>query len=319
MRDALHQPVMVRECLELLAPAFDVDRPVLVDATVGLGGHARAALEKFPNLTVIGIDRDLNALHRAKDRLEKFGDRFIAFHGTYDEIPEALEGLKADGILMDLGVSSMQLDDPKRGFAYSRPATLDMRMDPTTELTAAQVLADYPEGELTRVLSQYGEERFASRIAREVVRRRESAPIETTDELVEIVRKAIPAAARRRGGNPAKRTFQAIRIAVNEELVILSDALPKALESLRVGGRIVVESYQSLEDRLVKRIFAQGAASLLPPDLPIPADEAQVGVRLRLLTRGAVKPSLAEQEENPRSKPARLRAAELIAPWSENE
>lgn len=316
--NALHTPVMVAECLDLLAPAFDVDQPVLVDATVGLGGHSEAALRAFPNLTVIGVDRDLQALRVAKERLTPFGDRFIPFHGTYDEIPEALQGELADGILMDLGVSSMQLDNADRGFAYARPAALDMRMDERSETTAATLLANSSERELTEILRKYGEERFAPRIARAIVARRDANPITTTDELVEVVRAAIPAAARRKGGNPAKRTFQAIRVAVNEELDILSDALPRALASLRVGGRIVVESYQSLEDRIVKRVFAEGATSKLPADLPILADEVEQGTRLRLLTRGALKPDLEEQEKNPRSKSARLRAAELLAPWREN-
>ncbi len=316
--NVLHTPVMVAECLDFLAPAFDVERPILVDATVGLGGHSEAALQAFPALTVIGIDRDLAALHLAQERLAPFGDRFIPFHGTYDEIPEALQGELADGILMDLGVSSMQLDNPDRGFAYAKPAVLDMRMDERGERTAAIILADSSERELAGILRKYGEERFAPRIARAIVARRETSPITTTDELVEVVRSAIPAAARRKGGNPAKRTFQAIRVAVNEELDILSDALPAALSSLRVGGRIVVESYQSLEDRIVKRVFAEGATPEVPADLPLVADEVERGTRLRLLTRGAMKPDLKEQEQNPRSKSARLRAAELVAPWREN-
>lgn len=312
-----HKPVLVDQCLDFLAPAFESAQgtPVMVDATLGLGGHAEAALTRFRNLTLIGIDRDRSALTQASARLDRFGPRFIPFHGTYDQMAEALAGRQADGILMDLGVSSMQLDQTDRGFSYAWDAPLDMRMDQSTGVTAAELLNEEDETELASIIWRYSDERFARRIAKEIVRRRQLAPLSSTSELVNIVRQAIPAPARRTGGNPAKRTFQAIRIAVNRELSILEDALPQALECLRVGGRIVVESYQSLEDRLVKSVFNQGRAPAMPSGLPVTADTAQAGQRLRILTRKAVKASEEEVEQNPRAASVRLRAAELVAPW----
>lgn len=314
-----HAPVMVEECLTLLAPALSAQGAVLVDATVGLGGHTQAALDRFPNIRVIGIDRDPKALDLASDRLRRYGDRFTSYLGTYDQIPEALEGEKADGILMDLGVSSMQLDDPDRGFAYAQDTALDMRMDQTRGQTARQFVNEASQADIAYALRTYGEERFANRIARAIVSAREDRPITTTGQLADLIRGAVPAAARRKGGHPAKRTFQAIRIAVNDELDVLRAALPRALASLRVGGRIVVESYQSLEDRMVKKIFAEGAEPKLPPDLPVVAEKVNATTTLKLLTRGAVKPSPEELHENPRSASARLRGAELTAPWRYRE
>ncbi len=328
-----HLPVLVPQCLELLGPAFKSsvergahvvdpraggDRPVMVDATVGLGGHTEAFLQAFPDLLVIGIDRDLRALAKASERLQPYGDRFIPFHGTYDQIPQALRGAKADGILMDLGVSSMQLDQPERGFSYAVDAPLDMRMNSEDDLTAYEIVQTWSAQDLARIFRRYGEERSAPRVARAIVAARDQQPIETTGQLVEIVREAIPAPAKRKGGHPAKRVFQALRIAVNSELDILEDALPAALSSLRVGGRLAVESYQSLEDRLVKQIFTEGAASGLPPGLPVSARTADSQRRLKLLTRGALKASPSEIERNPRSASVRLRAAELLKPWSDH-
>lgn len=310
-----HTPVKLQRCMDLLAPAFDGSRPLMVDATLGLGGHAEAALERFPALTVIGIDRDPEALHLASARLARFGARFRPFRGTYDQIPEALDGQLAQGILMDLGVSSMQLDQIERGFSYAHDAPLDMRMDPSTGVSAAELLESIDRGELVRILRRYGDEKFAPRIADRVLRAREVAPLQTTAELAEIVRDSIPAAARRTGGNPAKRTFQAIRIAVNDELGILERALPMALASLSVGGRMVVESYQSLEDRLVKEIFREGANPIAPPQLPLTAQQLDDRRRLRLLTRGAERANEEEAAANPRSIPVRLRAVEVLAPW----
>lgn len=310
-----HTPVKLQRCMDLLAPAFDGSRPLMVDATLGLGGHAAAALERFPALTVIGIDRDPEALHLASARLARFGERFRPFRGTYDQIPEALDGQLAQGILMDLGVSSMQLDQIERGFSYAHDAPLDMRMDPSTGVSAAELLESIDRGELVRILRRYGDEKFAPRIADRVLRAREVAPLQTTAELAEIVRDSIPAAARRTGGNPAKRTFQAIRIAVNDELGILERALPMALASLSVGGRMVVESYQSLEDRLVKEIFREGANPIAPPQLPLTAQQLDDRRRLRLLTRGAERANEEEAAANPRSIPVRLRAVEVLAPW----
>lgn len=324
---ALHTPVLLNECLDLLAPAFAAAEaagrsPLMVDATLGLGGHTEGALQRFPGLTVIGIDRDPSALELASARLERFGDRFRPFHGTYDQIQEALDGHLADGILMDLGVSSMQLDQAERGFSYASDAPLDMRMNPDEGISAAELLNTADEREIVRILRTGADERFAPQIARLIVARREQQPLATTSELVEIVRDAIPAPARRTGGNPAKRTFQAVRIAVNDELSILRDALPNALESLRVGGRIVIESYQSLEDKIVKAIFAEGARSQgasLPAGVPVTSARADEGRRLELLTRGAQKAHEEEAERNPRAASVRLRAAELISPWRDDE
>ena len=315
-----HVPVLLRECLDMLAPAIERPGGVLVDGTLGMGGHTEGALERFEGLTVIGIDRDPQAIELASARLQRFGTRFRAVHTTYDNIDTAVEGqlgagARVDGILMDLGVSSLQLDEADRGFAYSKDAPLDMRMDATNGQSAADLLATASEGELIRILRTYGEEKFAPRIARRIIRRRDDAPITRTGELVDIIREAIPAPARRTGGNPAKRTFQALRVAVNDELTILERALPRALSSLRVGGRLVVESYQSLEDRIVKDVLRRGSTSAAPPGLPIIPDE--MAPSLRLLTKGANKADQAEQDHNPRSASVRLRGAELIREWKD--
>ena len=315
-----HVPVLLRECLDMLAPAIERPGAVLVDGTLGMGGHTEGALERFEGLTVIGIDRDPQAIELASVRLQRFGTRFRAVHTTYDNIDTAVEGqlgagARVDGVLMDLGVSSLQLDEADRGFAYSKDAPLDMRMDATSGQSAADLLATVSEGELIRILRTYGEEKFAPRIARLIIRRRDDAPITRTGELVDIIREAIPAPARRTGGNPAKRTFQALRVAVNDELTILERALPRALSSLRVGGRLVVESYQSLEDRIVKDVLRRGSTSAAPPGLPIIPDE--MAPSLRLLTKGANKADQAEQDHNPRSASVRLRGAELIREWKD--
>ncbi|WP_136520336.1 16S rRNA (cytosine(1402)-N(4))-methyltransferase RsmH [Cellulomonas telluris] len=312
---ARHTPVLLQRCLDLLGPAIEGTGAVLVDATLGMGGHSEGVLRAFPGVRVVGIDRDPQALELAGRRLAPFGDRFTGVHAVYDEIPDVLDRLglpSVQGVLMDLGVSSLQLDEVERGFAYAHDAPLDMRMDPTRGATAAEVLNTYDERALARVLHVYGEERFAARIARAVVRRREQAPLTRTGELVDIVRASIPAATRKTGGHPAKRTFQALRIEVNGELAALERALPAAIEALAVGGRIVVESYQSLEDRLVKRALAAGATSSAPPDLPVePATHAPY---LRLLTRGAEEADAEELARNPRAQSVRLRAAERVRP-----
>lgn len=311
----LHRPVLAERCLELLAPALAAPGSVLVDATLGLGGHSEMILATCPQSRVIGIDRDPQALALADRRLAPFGARFRGVHAVYDRIDQVVaealgHGARVQGVLFDLGVSSLQLDDADRGFAYSQDAPLDMRMDPTRGRTAADLLAEEPELELRRILREYGEERFAARIAAAVVRRRAGSPLRRSGELVEIVRASVPAAARRTGGNPAKRTFQALRIAVNSELDVLERALPRAVETLAVGGRIVVEAYHSLEDRIVKRALAAGATSSAPPDLPVPPPESEP--YLRLLTRGAEEADDAERARNPRSASVRLRAAERI-------
>lgn len=310
-----HTPVKLQRCLDLLAPAIDRLDPVMVDATLGLGGHTEAALQRFPDLTVVGIDRDPIALTLAGERLARFGDRFRPFQGTFDQIPEALDGGQAAGILMDLGVSSMQLDEVDRGFSYAHDAPLDMRMNPEEGVGAAELLNTIEGKDLARILWRYGDEKFAARIADGVVQARAKAPLETTGQLVQIIRESIPAAARRTGGNPAKRTFQAIRIAVNDELGILERALPVALSCLAVEGRMVVMSYQSLEDRLVKTIFRQGTSPEAPPGLPLTAQQLDDRRVLRSLTRGAERADADEVNANPRSLPVRLRAVEVLSLW----
>jgi 16S rRNA (cytosine1402-N4)-methyltransferase len=310
---ARHVPVLLPRVVELLEPALR-DRPaVLVDATLGLGGHAAALLATHPRLTLIGLDRDPQALELAGRRLVAFSDRTHLVHAVYDRIGEVLDELGlpgVDGVLFDLGVSSLQLDADERGFSYARDADLDMRMDPSTGPTAADVLNTYPVAELARVLRQYGEERFASRIAAAVVRRRTRQPLRRSAELVELLYEAVPAASRRTGGHPAKRTFQALRIEVNGELEALRVALPAAVDALAVGGRLVVLAYHSLEDRIVKRELAARSTSRTPAGLPV--ELPGYGPELRLLTRGAEVAGEEETADNPRAASVRLRAAERI-------
>jgi 16S rRNA (cytosine1402-N4)-methyltransferase len=308
-----HLPVMVEEVLDLFAPALQPTGAILVDATLGRAGHARALLDAHPGLVLIGVDTDRQAIEESGRLLAPYADRVTLVHAGYDEIPALLAGrgdLRVQGVLFDLGVSSPQLDDPGRGFAYSYDAPLDMRMDQSKPLTAADVVNTYPAGRLARVLRDYGEERFARRIADAVVRARARAPLSSTGQLAEIIRESIPAPARRTGGHPAKRTFQALRIEVNGELATLQAALPAALDTLAVGGRIVALAYHSLEDRTVKAALAQAAADRTPPGLPVPLESARPA--FRLLTRGAQRPSADEVAANPRAASARLRAAERI-------
>lgn len=318
--DEPHVPVLLDRCVELLAPALTQrdsagTGAILVDGTLGAGGHAQRFLTRFEGLRLIGLDRDPDALRIAGERLAPFGDRVTLVRTRYDGIAEALaeNGVPAghvDAILLDLGVSSMQLDRPERGFSYSTDAPLDMRMDSEADLTAAEILNTFDEKALTRLLREFGEERFASRIARYIVRRRADAPFSTTGELVELLYQAIPAPARRTGGHPAKRTFQALRIAVNAELESLRDAVPAALAALRPGGRIVVMAYQSLEDRIVKGAFAAATASRTPPGLPV--ELPGLGPEFTALTRGAERAGSDEIERNPRSAPVRLRALQRV-------
>jgi 16S rRNA (cytosine1402-N4)-methyltransferase len=308
-----HQPVMTGRVLALLAPALQRDGAVVVDATLGRAGHAGALLRQHPGLVLIGIDADAAAIEDSRVLLAPEAERITLVHARYDAITEILAGLgrsAVDGILFDLGVSSPQLDDPARGFAYSKDAPLDMRMDQAGPLTAADVVNTYPADRLARVLRDYGEERFARRIADAVVRERAQTPLRSTARLSQIIRDSIPAPARRTGGNPAKRTFQALRIEVNGELDALRRALPAALDAVAVGGRIVVLAYHSLEDRLVKQALAAAAADTTPPGLPVPLPAARP--RFRLLTRGAERPAADEIAVNPRAAPARLRAAERV-------
>jgi 16S rRNA (cytosine1402-N4)-methyltransferase len=309
----LHVPVMLERVVALLEPAVRHPGAVMVDATLGLGGHAEAVLDRCPQVRLIGLDRDQDALRRARERLARFGGRVEAVHAVYDELPAVLADRslrRVQGVLFDLGVSSLQLDDDARGFAYARDAALDMRMDPTTGPTAAHVLNTYSAAELTRVLRDYGEERFARKVASAIVRERQREPFSTSHRLVELLRREIPAASQRSGGHPAKRTFQALRIEVNGEIGALGRALPAAVEAVGAGGRIVVLSYHSLEDRLTKRVFAAGARSTAPRDLPVELPEHRP--TLRLLTRGAEVPDAGEVAANPRAASAKLRAAERL-------
>ena len=316
-----HVPVLAQRCVELLTPALtryhsDGSEAVLVDATIGAGGHAERFLTELPGLRLIGLDRDPSALDIARNRLRQFEDRLTLVHTRYDGLAAALTESgyapveSVDGVLFDLGVSSMQLDRAERGFAYAQDAPLDMRMDPGSPLTAGDIVNTYDEAALTDILRRYGEERFARRIAAHIVRQRARTPFTSTSELVALLYQAIPAPARRTGGHPAKRTFQALRIAVNEELDSLRSAIPAALDALTVAGRIVVMAYQSLEDRIIKRIFADAVASRTPVDLPV--ELPGHGPQFRSLTHGAERADAAEIERNPRSTAVRLRAVQRV-------
>ena len=302
-------------CIDLLTPAINKsETPVVVDATLGLGGHSEALLESNPNLVLIGIDRDLDAIVKAKNRLAIFENRAKLNHAIFDEITEVVNSFgfnKVDGILFDLGVSSMQLDQSDRGFSYSQDAPLDMRMDRSTGITASEIVNTYAPGELVRILRTYGEEKFATRIVENIVKERAKAPLNSTAQLATLVKESIPAATRRTGGNPAKRTFQALRIETNDELGAVNRAIPQALELLKVGGRLVVMSFQSLEDRIVKEIFTQATTSGTPRDLPI--DLPEFAAKFALVVRGSVLPSEAEIAANSRAQSVRLRAIERLA------
>ena len=308
----LHEPVMLHRCLELLRPGIQ-DNSIVIDATLGLGGHTEALLTTHPDLTVIGFDRDPVALELASERLSKFGSRFRGVLATYDQIESVLAELgihSVQGVLFDLGVSSMQLDSAERGFAYAQDAPLDMRMDQSHGLTAAELLASTSEEELSRIFRVYGEERFANPIARAIVRQRSVAPIQTSSELNRIVEAVVPKAPGKQTGHPAKRVYQALRIAVNDELSILSSAIPQAIAALAVGGRIVVMSYHSLEDAIVKQAFQSAATSTTPIELPVELPGS--GPRLRVITKGVERASEIELSQNPRAASARLRAAEKL-------
>jgi 16S rRNA (cytosine1402-N4)-methyltransferase len=308
----IHTPVNLERTIELLAPAVGAPGAVLVDATLGMGGHAEAILERFPELTLVGLDRDTDALALSEKRLARFSKRVHLVHTIYDRIAVVLEELgfaEVQGILFDLGVSSLQLDRVERGFSYSKDAVLDMRMDATSDLTAERVLAEYSEADLRRIFRDYGEERLAPRYAQRIVEYRATAPLVRSAQLVEIITAATPVSIQRKG-HPAKRVFQALRIEVNQELAALEAAVPAALGALAVGGRIVVLSYQSLEDRLVKRSLAAASSSSAPAGLPVELPEHRP--EFTLLVRGAELASEDEKALNPRSIPVRLRAAERI-------
>lgn len=312
-----HVPVMLSEVVALLSPALQAPDSaghcVLVDCTLGLGGHAEALLRACPQASLIGLDRDPQALAVARRRLAPFAERITLIEAVYDQLPAVLDelGLPAvQGILLDLGLSSLQIDDPRRGFAYAVDAPLDMRMSPTGK-TAADILNTYTAAELASMLRRYGEERFASRIADRIVAARADAPFDSSARLVELIDGAIPMATRRRGGHPAKRTFQALRIEVNGELGSLESTLPRAVAALSLGGRIAVLAYHSLEDRLVKQVLNAAASDQAPRDLPVVPVELRP--QLKLLIKGAARPSATEVAVNPRAASARLRAAVRIA------
>jgi len=304
---------MLDRVRDLLAPALGTESAVLVDATLGRAGHTKALLGDHPGLTVIGIDADQAAIEESRRMLAGDLSRVSLVQAVYDQIPAILADLgwpSVQGVLFDLGVSSPQLDDPRRGFSYAKDAPLDMRMDRSGQLTAAEVVNTYPPARLARVFAEYGEERFARRIADAIASERATAPITSTLRLAEIIKASIPAAARRAGGNPAKRSFQALRIEVNDELGTLARAVPAAMDMVAVGGRIVVLAYHSLEDRIVKRALAGRSADTTPPGLPVPLPDARP--QFRLLTRGAERPGESELAANPRAASARLRAAQRV-------
>ncbi len=309
----LHAPVTLERCIELLAPALEADGAVFVDGTLGLGGHSEAFLERFPKLTLVGIDRDTNALALAGQRLERVADRIHLVHAVYEEIEDVLEDLgiaAANGILLDLGVSSMQLDEADRGFAYSYEAPLDMRMDSTQGQTAAEIVNGYAEKDLARIFKEYGEERYAKGVAKAIVDARREAPFETSTQLAALIARVIPFIPGKSKGHPAKRVFQALRIEVNGELEVLVRTMPAAIDSLALDGRIVVLSYHSLEDRIVKQALVAAATSSAPLELPFELPEhAPV---LRLLVKGAEAATPEEVAVNPRAASVRLRAAVKI-------
>jgi len=309
---SLHTPVFLERTIELLAPAISHEGAVLVDATLGMGGHSEALLTRFPSLTLVGLDRDTEALRLAGERLKPFGDRFVGVHTIYDEIGNAVASLgmpRVSGILFDLGVSSLQLDRVERGFSYSKDAPLDMRMDATADLTAERILAEYSEADLRRIFYEFGEEKLAPRYASKIVQARELVPFTRSAQLVELIIAATPAAVQR-AGHPAKRVFQALRIEVNSELSVLTRAIPAGLDALEVGGRMVVLAYQSLEDRIVKRALQARSASTAPAGLPVELPEHTP--EFKLLVRGAELASDSEKQANPRATPVRLRAVERL-------
>ena len=311
----LHIPVALDRCVALLAPAIEKSiSPIVIDATLGMGGHTKALLEKFPSLRIIGFDRDKQAIAIASENLSEFRDRLTIVHAVYDEITLTLENLgitSVDGILFDLGVSSLQLDEAERGFAYSQDAPLDMRMDQSTGLSAYEILMTYSYSDLMHIIRMYGEEKFASRIAENIVKAREAGTLKSTKDLAEIVKESIPAPARRTGGNPAKRTFQALRIEVNQELEVLTRAMPQAISALSVGGRLVVMAYQSLEDKIVKKAFTEVTTSGTPRGLPV--DLPNSAAHYAFVIRGSESATDAEILENPRANSMRLRAIERVA------
>ncbi|MGX1739738.1 16S rRNA (cytosine(1402)-N(4))-methyltransferase RsmH [Corynebacterium flavescens] len=323
VRNHGHVPVMRERMAQLLRPGVDKlgADAVIVDGTLGAGGHTEYFLRTFPQARVIGVDRDAASLAAATRRLAPFGERFLGVNARFDEVGEKIAQADSEicavarengvaGALFDLGVSSMQLDQLERGFAYRADAPLDMRMDPSGGMTAADVLNTYSHGDLARILKTYGDERFAGKIASAILEERQKQPFETSERLVELLYAAIPAATRRTGGHPAKRTFQALRIEVNRELEAIEYVLPVITDALALGGRAVFMSYQSLEDRIVKAAFKELTASSTPPGLPM--DLPGTAPKFHTVTRGAEKASAEEIEENPRAASVRVRAIERV-------
>lgn len=310
---ARHASVMLERCTQVLSPALQHDGAVSVDLTLGMGGHAAELLDRHPQLRLVGVDRDPQALELAAHRLRRFGDRVTLVHSVSDGVGDVLDGLgldTVDAVFLDLGVSSLQLDDDERGFSYARDTALDMRMDPGAPRTAADLLNTLSHSELARILRVYGEERFAPRIASAILREREVEPFTNSARLVDLVRANVPAATRRTGGNPAKRTFQALRIAVNDELGVVERTLPAAFDRLAQNGRLAVLTFHSLEDRITKNVLRELSTSSAPPDLPfVPAGS---GPKAELLTRGGEQAGEEELAENPRAASARLRAVRRL-------
>ena len=309
----LHRPVMLERTIELLRPSIEGKKATVVDCTLGLGGHSDALLANFPELTVVGIDRDDAALTIASERLSEYGSRFIPVAAIYDELSEVLVKLEiesVEGVLMDLGVSSMQLDQPGRGFSYAQDAPLDMRMNQVSGKTAADLLASLDHGQLARIFRDYGEERFASQVAREIVSTRDEAPITSSAQLNEILERSIPQAPGKASSHPGKRIYQALRIAVNDELQTLERAMPQVIDALSVGGRLVVMSYHSLEDGIVKKALQLAATSSTPIEMPV--ELPGTSPSLKILTKGVERATEIELHQNPRAQSARLRAAEKL-------
>ena len=311
----VHVSVMLDRCIALLTPAIEKSSaPVVIDATLGLGGHSEALLRRHSDLTIIGIDRDPEAIAVASVRLAEFGNRVRPVHAVYDEIDNVISSQgykKVNGILFDLGVSSMQIDENARGFSYSQDAPLDMRMDRSQGQSAGDLINHETRENLIAILRKFGEEKFAPRIVDAILRQRAIAPMNSTIQLAELVKENIPAATRRTGGNPAKRTFQALRIAVNDELGALTRAIPDSMDALMVGGRLVVMSFQSLEDRIVKEFFVKASTSTSPRELPV--ELPQFAAKFSLIVKSSETPTENELLENPRSQSVRLRAIERIA------
>ena len=312
----IHQPVLLEECVGLVAPALERPGSIVVDCTLGLAGHACAFLKAAPEARLIGIDRDSEALSLATQRMHEEGldDRFTPVHAAFDEFDRVLDNLgvrSVQAVFMDLGLSSLQIDETDRGFSYSHDAPLDMRMDQRQTQTAGDIVNGYEEKELYRIIRDYGEDKFAKNIAKHIVAARQVKPITTTGELTEIIRESIPMKMQVKSGHPAKRTFQAIRIELNRELDVLRDSLDGMIDILDDGGRLCIITFHSLEDRIVKTIFRKNEnPCTCPSDFPVcVCGKKSKG---KVITRKPILPGETEMEENPRSKSAKLRIFERV-------